>query len=52
MKALLLDAGALASIAIPQDSVLPVYGGGTGCPVETEQLSLPEEQNAEPFPLL
>ena len=41
MKTLLLVAGALAPIAIPQDSVLPVYGCGTGCRIETEQLSLP-----------
>ena len=45
MNALLLVAGALAPIAIPQDSVLPVYGCGTGCRVETEQLSLPERMD-------
>ena len=45
MNALLLVAGALAPIAIPQDSVLPVYGCGTGCRVETEQLSLPEQMD-------
>ena len=45
MKVLLLVAGALAPIAIPQDSVLPVYGCGTGCRVETEQLSLPERMD-------
>ena len=28
--------------AVPQDNVLPVFGCGTGCRVETEQLSLPE----------
>lgn len=45
MKALLLVAGALAPIAIPQDSVLPVYGCSTGCRIETEQLSLPERMD-------
>ena len=45
MKALLLVAGALAPIAVPQDSVLPVYGCGTGCRAETEQLSLPERMD-------
>ena len=29
-------------LPVPQDSVLPVYGCGTSCRVETEQLSLPE----------
>ena len=28
--------------AVSQDNVLPVFGCGTGCRVETEQLSLPE----------
>ena len=45
MKALLLVAGALAPVVIPQDSVLPVYGCGTGCRVETEQLSMPEQMD-------
>ena len=45
MQALLLVAGALAPVVIPQDSVLPVYGCGTGCRVETEQLSLPERMD-------
>ena len=30
-------------LLVPQDSVLPVFGCGTGCRVETEQLSLPEQ---------
>ena len=30
------------ALPVPQDSVLPVYGCGTSCRVETEQLSLPE----------
>ena len=30
------------TLPVPQDSVLPVYGCGTSCRVETEQLSLPE----------
>ena len=29
-------------ISVPQDHVLPVFGCGTGCRVETEQLALPE----------
>ena len=29
-------------LSIPQEHVLPVFGCGTGCRVETEQLSLPE----------
>ena len=29
-------------LPLPQDHVLPVFGCGTGCRVETEQLSLPE----------
>ena len=41
----MLVAGALAPVVIPQDSVLPVYGCGTGCRVETEQLSLPERMD-------
>ena len=45
MKALLLIAGALAPVAIPQDSVLPVYGCGASCRIETEQLSLPERMD-------
>ena len=34
--------GAISPQAVPQDSVLPVFGCGTGCRVETEQLSLPQ----------
>ena len=45
MKALLLITGTLAPIAIPQDSVLPVYGCGASCRIETEQLSLPERMD-------
>ena len=30
-------------LSIPQQHVLPVFGCGTGCRVETEQLSLPEQ---------
>ena len=30
------------ALAVPQDHVLPVFGCGTGCRVETEQLSMPE----------
>ena len=29
-------------VSVPQDHVLPVFGCGTGCRVETEQLALPE----------
>ena len=29
--------------AVPQDHVLPVFGCGAGCRVETEQLTLPEQ---------
>ena len=29
-------------LSMPQEHVLPVFGCGTGCRVETEQLSLPE----------
>ena len=29
-------------ISVPQDHVLPVFGCGTGCRVETEQLALPQ----------
>ena len=32
-----------AGLTVPQEHVLPVFGCGTGCRVETEQLSLPEE---------
>ena len=45
MRALLLITGTLAPIAIPQDSVLPVYGCGASCRIETEQLSLPEQMD-------
>ena len=45
MKVLLLITGTLAPIAIPQDSVLPVYGCGASCRIETEQLSLPEQMD-------
>ena len=31
------------SLSIPQSHVLPVFGCGTGCRVETEQLSRPEQ---------
>ena len=34
--------GPAVPIHVPQDHVLPVYGCGTGCRVETEQISLPE----------
>ena len=30
-------------LSVPQEHVLPVFGCGTGCRVETEQLSLPEQ---------
>ena len=30
-------------ISVPQDHVLPVFGCGTGCRIETEQLALPEQ---------
>ena len=30
------------SLTMPQEHVLPVFGCGTGCRVETEQLSLPQ----------
>ena len=29
-------------ISVPQEHVLPVFGCGTGCRIETEQLALPE----------
>ena len=32
-----------AGLTVPQEHVLPVFGCGTGCRVETEQLSLPEQ---------
>ena len=32
-----------ANLTFPQKHVLPVFGCGTGCRVETEQLSLPEK---------
>lgn len=34
--------GAISPQAVPQEHVLPVFGCGTGCRVETEQLSLPQ----------
>ena len=40
---LTLVLGAISTQPIPQNSVLPVFGCGTGCRVETEQLSLPEQ---------
>ena len=30
------------ALTVPQEHVLPVFGCGTGCRVETEQLSLPQ----------
>ncbi len=39
---LLLLTGTQVSAHIKQDHVLPVFGCGTGCRVETEQLSNPE----------
>ncbi len=35
----------LTRLMVPQDHVLPVYGCGTSCRVETEQLSLPERMD-------
>jgi len=40
-----LVVGAISTQPIPQNSVLPVFGCGTGCRVETEQLSLPEQMH-------
>ena len=43
MRALLfLLTGVMNPLTVPQEHVLPVFGCGTGCRVETEQLSLPE----------
>ena len=43
MKALLLLLVTTSTgLNVPQEHVLPVFGCGTGCRVETEQLSLPE----------
>ncbi len=39
---LLLLTGTQVSAHIKQDHVLPVFGCGTGCSVETEQLTYPE----------
>jgi len=45
MRALLLSLvlNTPQGLSIPQEHVLPVFGCGTGCRVETEQLSLPEQ---------
>ncbi len=45
MKAILLFVSVLFPITVPQDSVLPVYGCGTSCRIETEQLSLPKKMD-------
>ena len=37
--------GALAPITIPQGLLLPVYGYGRGCQVETKKLSLAERMD-------
>ena len=44
MKALLLSLllSTPQGLSVPQEHVLPVFGCGTGCRVETEQLSLPQ----------
>ena len=43
MKILLfLLTGLMNPLTVPQEHVLAVFGCGTGCRVETEQLSLPE----------
>ena len=39
---LLLVTGTQVSAQVKQDHVLPVFGCGTGCRVETEQLTYPE----------
>ena len=43
MTPLLLLLMTLQGPPVPQDHVLPVFGCGTDCRVETEQLSLPEQ---------
>ena len=42
-EVLLVLLNVLSSIPVPQEHVLPVFGCGTGCRVETEQLSLPQQ---------
>ena len=46
MRALLfLLTGLMNPLTVPQENVLPVFGCGSSCRVETEQLSLPEVMN-------
>jgi hypothetical protein len=42
---LLLLTGVMNPLTVPQTHVLPVFGCGAGCRVETEQLSKPEMMN-------